>query len=455
MGNASSSGAVHANEPASADPVKPSRRSSRSASSSTPLTVVKDNSTQTATSLKRQSPCNAVCMFLVLAVVYFGLCLAAIFSVQAQGVLVFSTFVKNSKDLTNLLKMDLPQAKNIQITTEDGVVLKGWHMMPPGAEVLSANQMDDLDRNTYFDQTLAVAPRVVVYFHGNSNTRGQTMRVSKIKHLATYLDAHIITFDYRGFADSQGSASEHGTALDSRAVVRYLDAIVRRYNPKYTGYLPGEGVGAEASEPMLASLGVSETAVLPSVGMGMGSKQGPSRAQPLLYLYGHSLGTAIATALAVELDQGMPGVLAGLMLDSPFTTMPEAARNHPLSAPFRLFPLIFEAIIDNMQIMYPTIERVASVGAPLLIFHGDRDIKIDMEHSRRLFQVATNTSIVSNGTVRSHAGVLTPAGIDTKGHVVELHIIQNAGHCDCYASRQWLHALPSFVQRAEKRRESF
>jgi alpha/beta superfamily hydrolase len=421
MGNASSGGggkAAPVNEPATPDRVKAqnsSKRSTRSATFATnmaPLHVVKDNSSQTSLA-KKQGHCNLVCVLLALAILYLGLCLAAIFSAQAQGFVVYSNAVKDSKrDLTNLLKMDLPMGKNIQISTEDGVELFGYHVMPPGVQLLAANRLNDTQRDTYFDQTLATAPRVVIYFHGNSATRGQAMRVSKIKQLSIYLHAHVLTFDYRGFADSTGSPSEAGTLLDSRAVVRYLDGIVRRYNPKYTGYLADKdasagasagvgagagagvgagvgvgvgldvGVGGSDAEAVLASLGVSgmahvfeaATGVGVDVGVGVnvgvdvgagagvgvgvgvgagvdvdvgacvGMGMGANNAQPHLYLYGHSLGSAIATALAVELHQTMPSLLGGLVLDAPFTTMPEAARGHPLSAPFRIFPLIFNAM---------------------------------------------------------------------------------------------------------------
>jgi len=483
--NASQRGSVGGEDSSSTPESSPSKfspmsrisgsRSTRSSASKLtgstlpPLHVVKDNSSQTvATSnRKEKSWCTLSCTVIVVSVFYFSLCILGIFSVRAQSLLVYSAFVNfSSRNLTDLHKLAIPTGKNIEIITEDGLRLKGWHIMHPGKEILRANQMhNEYQRNVYFDKALAHAERIVIYFHGNSFSRGAPMRINKIKQLATYLNAHVVTFDYRGFADSEGRPSEEGTFLDSRAVVQYVDNIVRRHNAHYTGYLPmdsanlpvqtagdttnNEAAGAfgngddeknmgvlssiyrlvsdvasivptassmhgteEKEEGDDSSIGSSSSSSSSSLtdsdnsdnsnnnsNRGSSSSSSSSKRtrnhQPHLYLYGHSLGSAVATALAVELNRVNPGVLQGLILDAPFTTMPEAARNHPMSAPFRLFPLLFNAIINNLQIIYPTIDRIQQIGTSLMIMHGDKDFKIPFTHAQRLFQVATNATVVT------------------------------------------------------------
>jgi hypothetical protein len=165
-------------------------------------------------------------------------------------------------------------------------------------------------------------------------------------------------------------------------VVHYVDNIVRRYNPQATGYLAsapavdalaGTDAGAQAEGMFSQLLGLLESRrdllaekianMMPESGSsnrtrgGMDSTVGAEeqgsvsikdtavsavqRTQPHLYIYGHSLGAAVATAIAVEVSNLKPGALSALVLDCPFTKLPDAIRHHPLTKPFRTFPWIF------------------------------------------------------------------------------------------------------------------
>ena len=153
-------------------------------------------------------------VILALAAVYFGICYLIICSEYVQSFLVYAHFDKKPAELTNLIKMGLPQGRNIEIITEDGVMLKGWHIMNPGSDLIKANNItDESERNLHFDRSLAFAERIVLYFHGNSQTRAQPFRVELVKQLSVHLNAHVFVVDYRGFADSEGHPSEAGTSF--------------------------------------------------------------------------------------------------------------------------------------------------------------------------------------------------------------------------------------------------
>ena len=62
--------------------------------------------------------------------------------------------------------------------------------------------------------------------------------------------------------------------------------------------------------------------------------------QPNLFVYGHSLGSAVGTALTSHLNSMQRGAVSGLILDSPFTCLADASMSHPSSAIFRIFPII-------------------------------------------------------------------------------------------------------------------
>lgn len=375
------------------------RKQSKNVSSKLPpLHVIKDSSMQTDgnASYSVGGFVHIGRLLMLLSFLYFGICYLIICSDYVQSLIVYSHYVKEDLPLTELHRIGLPEARNIEVITEDGVLLRGWHLMHPGEELLTANTLEDTERNNFFDNSLAFSKRVIIYFHGNSHTRGQGFRLRKVKQLAVYLKAHVIAFDYRGFADSEGYPSEAGTHLDARAVVQYVDNIVRRYNPRAVGYTAmamqasdnSDGGSAEeqsngddvitATEGVLIRLfdllqlreaanAAASTAVASLLGDAADEQLNNNTdvstigtndtkpivpdasliqpyTQPKLFIYGHSLGAAISTAIAVEVSNTRPGALSGLILDSPFTSLPEAIRCHPLTTPFRAFPLIFNAM---------------------------------------------------------------------------------------------------------------
>ena len=88
--------------------------------------------------------------------------------------------------------------------------------------------------------------------------------------------------------------------------------------------------------------------------------------------FGESLGAAVAVGLAIERPP------AALVLRSPFTSLPDVAAVHYPFLPVR------RLLLDR----YPSIDRIAAVGAPLLVIAGDRDGIVPAELSKRLYDAA-------------------------------------------------------------------
>jgi fermentation-respiration switch protein FrsA (DUF1100 family) len=86
------------------------------------------------------------------------------------------------------------------------------------------------------------------------------------------------------------------------------------------------------------------------------------------------LGESLGAAVAAELAQFWPP--RALILQSPFTSLRDVARRH--------YPLPRFVIPDA----YPTIRRVHSIQAPVLVLHGDRDAIVPVSHGRMLFEAA-------------------------------------------------------------------
>jgi uncharacterized protein len=99
------------------------------------------------------------------------------------------------------------------------------------------------------------------------------------------------------------------------------------------------------------------------------------RAQPeveRLVYFGESLGAAVAVGLAVQRPP------AALMLRSPFTSLADVGAVHYPWLPVR------RLLLDR----YPSIDRIASVRAPLLVIAGDRDDIVPAALSKRLYDAA-------------------------------------------------------------------
>ena len=105
------------------------------------------------------------------------------------------------------------------------------------------------------------------------------------------------------------------------------------------------------------------------------------------YIFGHSLGGAIAIGLAAAVDDE-----AGTLVEGTFTSIPDVVSTFkwgwlPLS------PLITQR--------FDAVRRVPHIGSPLLVVHGSDDALIQPELGRRLFEAATGRKafvLVQGGT---------------------------------------------------------
>lgn len=108
-----------------------------------------------------------------------------------------------------------------------------------------------------------------------------------------------------------------------------------------------------------------------------------------IYVYGRSLGSAVATRLAARHP------VAGLILESPFTSAREMSRQH-----YGIFPrFILRLELDNLS-------TIGGVRCPVLVFHGTADALVPATMGRRVAAAASGP--------------------------VELVLIEGAGHNETY-----------------------
>ncbi len=198
----------------------------------------------------------------------------------------------------------------------------------------------------------AKAP-VLLWFHGNAGNISH--RLENIKLLHDLVGVQVFIFDYREYGRSQGRISREGTFKDAAAAYRYV----------------AETRGLPASE---------------------------------IILFGRSLGTALATDLAVRLP------CRALILESAFTNSSDMAK---LFAPF-----MFDW---RPSVPYDNLGKIDNLKVPVLIVHGDEDEIIPVEMGRRLYAAAHEPK--------------------------ELYIIPGAHHNDTYlvGGKEYFEKLRNFI----------
>ena len=91
-----------------------------------------------------------------------------------------------------------------------------------------------------------------------------------------------------------------------------------------------------------------------------------------IIIYGESLGTGIATQISQNKN------FAGLILETPFTSMVEAAKN--------FYPYIPVGLI--LKDKYKNDEKMKNINIPLLIMHGEKDNIINITLGKKVFDSA-------------------------------------------------------------------
>ena len=158
---------------------------------------------------------------------------------------------------------------------------------------------------------------VVIYFQGNGG--GLNLRAGRFAKLAAR-GLGVIAVNYRGYSASTGSPSEEGLLRDADAAYAFAAA---RY--------PAERIA----------------------------------------LWGESLGTGVAVALAAERK------VVRVVLEAPFTSTADVAASVYWFVPVRLL----------MHDQFRSDERIARVTAPVMVVHGVRDTIVPFAFGERLFSL--------------------------------------------------------------------
>ena len=161
--------------------------------------------------------------------------------------------------------------------------------------------------------------KTILYFHGNAGKLEN--RIHKLNHFKD-MDVNFLIIAWRGFSGNDGKPSERGLYIDGSSAIAWLK-----------------------------NLGLIEKDII---------------------LYGESLGTGIATHVAQNNDY------AGLILETPFTSMTEAAKN--------FYPYIPVGIL--LRDKYKNDKKIKSINIPVLVMHGEADQIVPFWMGQKIYEIA-------------------------------------------------------------------
>lgn len=161
----------------------------------------------------------------------------------------------------------------------------------------------------------------------------------------------MLAFDYRGFGKSTGTPTEEGLIIDGVAILDWALNVAK---------VPAENI----------------------------------------VIFGHSLGTAVATAVVEHYADNFPEInFAALVLLSGFSDIPNLMKTYmiggviPVLSPLGSFPLLERYISAHILDPWDTATRITRVvekkiGFKLHILHAKNDMDINWKHSDLLYNAA-------------------------------------------------------------------
>ena len=156
----------------------------------------------------------------------------------------------------------------------------------------------------------------VLFFHGNAGELGN--RIYKLNELKN-LNLNYLIISWRGFSGNKGSPTEQGLYNDAKSAVEWLEKNNIKKNK--------------------------------------------------IILYGESLGTGVA----VEVGQNQD--FAGIILESPYTSIVDAAKIY--------YPYLPVDLI--LKDKYLSLKKIKNINSPILLMHGGADIIIPIAMGKKLF----------------------------------------------------------------------
>ena len=178
---------------------------------------------------------------------------------------------------------------------------------------------DNLELLAWYHEKDIINSKTILYLHGNAGSLEN--RIHKINNFED-ININFLLLAWRGFSGNKGQPNEQGLYKDAKAAIKWLK-----------------------------KKGVKDQNII---------------------IYGESLGTGIATEIAQNKNY------AGVILESPFTSMIEAG-----SSKYPIFPI--KLLLKDK---YESNKKIKNIKSPILIMHGEEDRIVPFRMGKKLYELA-------------------------------------------------------------------
>jgi len=188
-------------------------------------------------------------------------------------------------------------------------------------EKIKIKTKDNIDLTAWYHKKNLNEYKTILFLHGNAGSLEN--RIHKINHFKD-ININFLIVAWRGFSGNKGKPTEEGLYEDARSSVRWLK-----------------------------TKGVDEKNLI---------------------IYGESLGTGIATEIAQNKN------FAGVILESPFTSMIDAGKDKYPFLPVRFL----------LKDKYESDKKIKNIKSPILVMHGKIDNIVPFYMGKKIYELANN-----------------------------------------------------------------
>ena len=178
---------------------------------------------------------------------------------------------------------------------------------------------DNIELLGWYHEKNLINYKTLIYFHGNAGSLEN--RIHKLNHFQD-MNINFLIIAWRGFSGNKGKPTEQGLYEDGKSAINWL------------------------------------------VKKGIDEKN--------LILYGESLGTGVATYLAQNKNY------AGVILETPFTSMVDAAK--------KFYPYIPVSLL--LKDKFENYKKIKNINSPILIMHGEVDQLVPFSMGKKIYELA-------------------------------------------------------------------
>ncbi len=190
---------------------------------------------------------------------------------------------------------------------------------PTEIEKIKITTQDKIDLMAWFYNRNLEKFKTILFFHGNAGSLEN--RTYKLNHFKD-LNVNFLIIAWRGFSGNKGKPNEMGLYEDAESAIKWLKMK-----------------------------GVNEKNII---------------------LYGESLGTGVVVQVAQNKNY------AGVILESPFTSMVNMGKKH-----YPFFPVSL-----LLKDKFESYKKIKKVSVPVLVLHGKKDKIVPFAMGKKMYELA-------------------------------------------------------------------